>query len=48
MGYEADYWSATFFVNNLFDRDYLTGRDINDSYYVGDPRVIGATFSARF
>ncbi len=48
LGYEARHWSAILFCNNLFDRDYLTGRDRLGSAYVGDERVIGVTLNAYF
>ena len=53
VGYETDHWSAIVFCNNLFDRQYILGRDLNSnanagSAYVGDPRLVGMTLSARF
>lgn len=48
VGYETEQWSAVLFCNNLFDRDYLLGRDRQGSVYVGDPRIVGMTLSARF
>jgi iron complex outermembrane recepter protein len=47
-GYEALHWSVVGFVYNLFDRDYLTGRDLLLGAYVGDPRIVGVQFNARF
>lgn len=47
-GYETEKWSAVLFCNNLFDRNYLLGRDRQGSVYVGDPRIVGMTLSARF
>lgn len=35
-GYERENWSVLAGINNLLDKEYLTGRDIFGGYYVGD------------
>jgi len=35
-------------LNNALDHDYLTGRDINNGAYVGDPLVAGITAEVSF
>lgn len=47
-GYETPDFSAILFVENLLNRQYLTGRDINQGAYVGDLRRVGVTLTARF
>lgn len=47
-GYESDYFSAIVFVDNLFDRDYLIGRDRLGGYYVADALTLGVTLTARY
>jgi outer membrane receptor protein involved in Fe transport len=48
LGYDAEHWTAVAFVNNLFDKEYLVGRDRNQGAYVGDPRLVGAMLTMRF
>lgn len=48
VGYEWDRYSVTLFISNLFDRDYISGRDIRQGVYVGDQRLVGMTLAARF
>ncbi|MCW5626792.1 MAG: outer membrane beta-barrel protein, partial [Burkholderiales bacterium] len=48
VGYETSRYSAVFFVQNLFGRDYISGRDLAGTTYVGDLRTAGVTLTARF
>lgn len=53
LGYDAERWSVTAYVNNLFDKDYVTtvgnavaGRD--GLITAGDPRAFGVIGQVRF
>ncbi|MFZ5526646.1 MAG: TonB-dependent receptor [Pseudomonadota bacterium] len=48
LGYEAEHWDAKLYVDNLFDRAYLTGRDFRNGAYVGDARRVQFTVTTRF
>lgn len=48
IGYEQDYYSIIFAVDNVFDKEYLTGRDLFNGYYVGDPRTYSVQVSAFY
>ncbi|MFT7723815.1 MAG: TonB-dependent receptor [Roseateles sp.] len=47
-GYEAEWLSVVAWVDNLFDKQYLSGRDVRQGYYVGDPRRVGVTLSTSY
>ncbi|MEF7613146.1 TonB-dependent receptor [Aquincola sp. MAHUQ-54] len=47
-GYEGEWTSVVVWVDNLADKEYLTGRDTRGGAYVGDPRRVGVTLTARF
>lgn len=51
VGYEAETWSLTAYVKNLFDEEYLTGISVNpleSEATVGDGRMIGVRARATF
>ena len=47
-GYERDIYSIVASVDNLFDKEYITGRDTLGGVYVGDERTFAVTFSASY
>ncbi|MCG8317569.1 MAG: TonB-dependent receptor [Pseudomonadales bacterium] len=47
-GYESQSYSAVVSIDNLFDREYLIGRDRLDGYYVGDGRNASVTLTAHY
>lgn len=47
-GYESDYYSVVLFIENVFDHEYLLGRDRLGGYYVADARTMGVTLTARY
>lgn len=44
IGYEENDWSLYAYANNLFDKEYVLNKYRNNSYNVGDPRVVGINF----
>ncbi|MEM7790614.1 MAG: TonB-dependent receptor, partial [Verrucomicrobiota bacterium] len=48
FGYERNYWSINAHVRNLFDKEYVIGRDQNAGVYVGDPRTLTIEAILRF
>ena len=48
VGYQAEQWDLVLAADNLFNADYLTGRDILTGAYVGDQRRVSATLGLRF
>lgn len=48
VGYEAQNWETMLYVDNLFDRAYISGRDFRNGAYVGDPRRVQLSATARF
>jgi len=48
IGYEREHWRASLAVRNLFDRDYVVGKDRFGGVYVGDPRAISLSATLRF
>lgn len=48
IGWQHEGWDVAVFVRNIFDRDYLVGRDINNGAYVGGPRTWGVSVTRRF
>ncbi|MEM8844284.1 MAG: TonB-dependent receptor [Pseudomonadota bacterium] len=50
LGYETYSGNFTIFgeIKNLFDKEYLTGRDINQGAYIGDERVYGVFATISF
>ncbi|MEM9182120.1 MAG: TonB-dependent receptor [Pseudomonadota bacterium] len=48
IGYRMKHWSAHLYARNLFDRQYLTRRRLDDSNTAGDSRVVGVTLTADF
>lgn len=54
VGFESERYSVTFYVNNLFDEEYVLGTQNLETYYsglqlaVGAPRTIGTIFSVSF
>ncbi|MEM9530087.1 MAG: TonB-dependent receptor [Pseudomonadota bacterium] len=48
VGYRMKHWSAHLYARNLFDRQYLTRRRLDDSNTAGDSRVMGITLTANF
>lgn len=54
LGYQADHWEIVAYVDNLFDRDYVTGLSrpsgstVASSAVVSDERSFGIELSAKF
>ncbi len=49
LGYATEHIQASLFVDNLFDKDYLTGRSlVADEATVGDGRLFGIEMRVRF
>ncbi|MEM7563141.1 MAG: TonB-dependent receptor [Pseudomonadota bacterium] len=48
IGYEEDAYSIIAGVRNLFDKEYITGRDTRGGVYVGDARTYTLTLNAYF
>lgn len=47
-GYERENWSVLAGINNLLDKDYITGRDIFGGFYVGDKITYSVELKAYF
>lgn len=48
IGYESTYWAVVAHVDNVFDRQFILGRDTLGSAYVGDARRVGVVATLRF
>ncbi len=48
VGHEREHWAVSVSVRNLFDRDYIVGKDGRGGVYVGDPRTFTLRASLRF
>jgi len=44
VGYEQDDWSVSLYSNNLFNKDYATSYDGDETYELGEERVTGINF----
>ncbi|MEM1143324.1 MAG: TonB-dependent receptor [Pseudomonadota bacterium] len=47
IGYAAERWSEHLYARNLFDRQYLTRRRLDDSNTAGNSRVLGISLTAQ-
>jgi len=44
IGYEENDWSVSLYANNLFDKKYAISYDGDDTYEIGEERVLGINF----
>ncbi|MDQ8193478.1 TonB-dependent receptor [Coraliomargarita sp. SDUM461004] len=48
LGYRQEHWEVVLSVQNLFDKDYLVGRDSTGGAYVGAGRSLALSATLRF
>ncbi len=48
VGYQADDWSVFAYARNLFDKQYLSRRRVDNADTAGDSRVVGVSVAVEF
>lgn len=48
IGYEHSNYSVIFNVDNILDKQYISGKDVNGGQYVGSERKFGITLNAKY
>ncbi len=48
LGYEREHWRASLAVRNLFDREYIVGKDRFGGVYMGDQRSLTLSAAVSF